>query len=345
MQRPLLSFVLFCYNQESFIRQALESALSQTYSPMEIIVADDCSTDRSFEVIQSVASTYQGPHALHLMRHPQNLGIAGNLNRAIENCTGDLLILAAGDDISLPERAEVIYRAWEASGRRALGLYSCYTMISGDGSENGIGGTRVGANDPQKFQRLDGDLCSFLSTRNPMVNGCSAAWSSHLFKYFGPVDSGLEDVVLSFRTLALGELHYIHQPLIRWRRHGDNVSFLAGEVVESFERRERRLRWVDEMTVRAFDNMLADIDLLSKRSRISPGERDRLRAEARRVQAVYRLERAMMDGSMLARCTKLLAAATRGDWRGALRSAPRALPLPVYRALYTFRAGWRASLM
>ena len=56
MERPLVSFVVLCYNQESFIREAFNSALLQTYSPLEIIVSDDCSTDGTFDVVQQMAN-------------------------------------------------------------------------------------------------------------------------------------------------------------------------------------------------------------------------------------------------------------------------------------------------
>ena len=44
--RPLVTFALFAYNQEQYIREAVEGAFSQTYEPLEIILSDDCSSDR-----------------------------------------------------------------------------------------------------------------------------------------------------------------------------------------------------------------------------------------------------------------------------------------------------------
>jgi len=41
-ERPLLTFALFGYNQEQYIREAVEGAFAQTYSPLEIILSDDC---------------------------------------------------------------------------------------------------------------------------------------------------------------------------------------------------------------------------------------------------------------------------------------------------------------
>ena len=50
-ERPLVSFCIVTYNQEKYIRAAIEGALKQTYSPMEIIISDDCSTDGTYKEI------------------------------------------------------------------------------------------------------------------------------------------------------------------------------------------------------------------------------------------------------------------------------------------------------
>jgi glycosyltransferase involved in cell wall biosynthesis len=344
MNGPLISFVLISYNQEGFIREAVESALSQSYSPLEILIQDDCSSDRSFEIIQQMVAAYRGPHSVQCLRNPANLGIARNLNRAMELCRGRLIVVAAGDDISLPMRTEVIYRAWEDSKRMATALFSCYTVISKDGAEQGLGGTRREADGPGTAWRLEGELFRFLSKRDPMVHGCSAAYSPDLLSCFGPVWGDMEDVVLCFRTLAMGQLLYINQPLVKYRRHGENASFYqGGELLRSFENRERRLRRGNEITVKTYDNLLADIDTLLKKGRIAPDECARLKVEAQRVRKPYERERQMMDQDALGRLRTIAATAVRGDLRGALRAAPRCLPRPIYRALYLLRERWRSG--
>jgi glycosyltransferase involved in cell wall biosynthesis len=58
--RPLVTFALFTYNRERYIREAVEGAFSQTYSPLEIILSDDCSSDSTFEIIREMAGAYVG---------------------------------------------------------------------------------------------------------------------------------------------------------------------------------------------------------------------------------------------------------------------------------------------
>jgi glycosyltransferase involved in cell wall biosynthesis len=333
--RPLISFALGCYNQEAFVREAVEGALAQIYSPLEIIISDDCSSDRTFDIVQQTVAAYRGPHPVRLNRNDTNLGIGGNVNRVMELCRGELVVIAAGDDVSLPMRTEVTFQAWEQFGRRPTSVCSSYTTIAADGTEQGIGGLRGDPNDPSPFRLLKGDLFGFLSNRRPVVCGCSHAWSPELFRQFGPLKSDLEDLVLSFRTLAIGQMLYLRQPLVKYRRHGGNVSFFAGgDDTRSFDHRESRLRWVGEQTMRAYDNMLDDMELLHQAGRLPAEERDRLQREERRIRAVYAMEKEMMDGGVFKRMSTLAGAAGRGNFKCALRYLPRLLPPTIYRALY-----------
>ena len=72
MDLPLVSFVLLTYNQELYVKQAVEGALKQDYPTLEIIISDDCSSDSTFEIIQSVVSTYSGKHKVTILRNSSN---------------------------------------------------------------------------------------------------------------------------------------------------------------------------------------------------------------------------------------------------------------------------------
>jgi cellulose synthase/poly-beta-1,6-N-acetylglucosamine synthase-like glycosyltransferase len=59
---PLITLFVYAFNHEKFIREAVEGAFAQTYNPLEIILSDDCSTDRTYEIMQEMAERYSGPH-------------------------------------------------------------------------------------------------------------------------------------------------------------------------------------------------------------------------------------------------------------------------------------------
>ena len=101
--KPLVSVLIPVYNTEKYIKESLDSIISQTYTNLEIIVVDDASTDSTY----SILSTYTDPR-LKLYRNKTNLYIAENRNKAISYATGKYIVWQDADDISLPIRVETL---------------------------------------------------------------------------------------------------------------------------------------------------------------------------------------------------------------------------------------------
>lgn len=102
-----VSYCILTYNQEEYIEQTLNAAVNQTYSPMEIIVSDDGSTDRTFEIIRQFAKKYKGPNQIVINQNSPNLGLREHYNKVLyELSHGDIVILADGDDVSVENRVE-----------------------------------------------------------------------------------------------------------------------------------------------------------------------------------------------------------------------------------------------
>ena len=123
---PLVSFIVLSYNQEKYIEQAILSAFSQTYECLEIILTDDCSTDKTFDVMTRMNVEYNGDHKIIINQNQQNLGIGGHLNRAMELAKGEFIVINAGDDISIPERTSEMINVWLQSGREAKSIFSSW---------------------------------------------------------------------------------------------------------------------------------------------------------------------------------------------------------------------------
>lgn len=225
--RPLITFILFAFNQEEYVTDALKGALSQTYSPLEIIVSDDCSSDQTFSIAERIAADYKGPHQIILNRNEPNLGVARHINKVMELAKGELILMAAADDISFPERAEVVYEEWLASGKKYKSIFSNVDLIDESGNENGKMFNTV----PSYSKNIQ----DFISTPNQLfkrnrvprcwVLGCSQVIHRSLFDVYGPLDEGIiqEDGAISFRALLQGEIKYIDQPLVKYRRHSTNA--------------------------------------------------------------------------------------------------------------------------
>ena len=95
--RPKLSVVTTTHDQEGFARDAFDSFVAQQIDfPMEIIVADDASTDATRAIIQEYVDRY--PHLFRPILRPKNLGLNRNLVDALSKARGTYIALCEGDD-------------------------------------------------------------------------------------------------------------------------------------------------------------------------------------------------------------------------------------------------------
>lgn len=105
-EEPLISVAIITYNQEKFISQTLESILSQKHScTYEIIIGDDCSTDRNREIIESYREKY--PEIIKPIYNQNNLGLIKNYFNVMAQCRGKYIMQCAGDDWWLPEKLSI----------------------------------------------------------------------------------------------------------------------------------------------------------------------------------------------------------------------------------------------
>lgn len=92
-----ISACIITYNQEKYIAQCIESALMQQLScDYEIVIGDDCSDDKTSEICQAYANKFPG--LIHYQKRNVNLGMRGNWQETINNCSGDLIAICEGDD-------------------------------------------------------------------------------------------------------------------------------------------------------------------------------------------------------------------------------------------------------
>jgi glycosyltransferase involved in cell wall biosynthesis len=210
---PLASFLLITYNQERTVADAIRGALAQTWSPLEILISDDASSDATYAEAERCLRGYRGPHTVTLIRNETNLGISAHLSALAARASGEMLFIAAGDDISKPERVERVMRVWLDSGRR-------YDLIATDLQDLDAEGR---AHEVMPVTTLDG-YRSFdaWSGERPHLVGAAHAWARRLFDEFGPIAPGIygEDQIMAFRAIMSHGAHTLHEPLVLYRRGG-----------------------------------------------------------------------------------------------------------------------------
>lgn len=343
--RPLLTFALLGYNQECFISEAIEGAFSQKYSPLEIILSDDCSADGTFTVMREMTSSYKGQHHVILNRNSSNFGLGGHINRVMELSNGELIIVAAGDDISLPERANLVYEAWNYSGGAVTSIYSDYLVIDRSGAlwNNSRDG---GEQSRPVFEIQQGDLLEFITTGRPMVNGCTHAWSRTLFSDFGPLPANLrvEDVPLCFRSLAIAGILHINRPLIKYRRHDKNLSFHAADAAldrarsDAYDAKRGALL---RKNVIVYDAIIHDIKTLRRMNKHNIAYLDQVEKEARRLRELCMLECQMISEKFFGRVRTFSRILSIGGPRLALKLAPQMLERRAYHKLRAIKRAAR----
>lgn len=113
MPDSLVSVVCLCFNQKRFLREAVESVLSQTYRNVELIIVDDASTDGSKEEILKIKDEHP---AVTILLLDENQGNCKAFNRGLALAKGDYLIDLAADDILLPQRVATGVKALQSAG-------------------------------------------------------------------------------------------------------------------------------------------------------------------------------------------------------------------------------------
>lgn len=215
--RPVITFALFAYNQESYIRAAVQGAFAQTYEPLEIVLSDDCSTDRTFEIMQEMVEEYEGPHRIVLNRNASNQGLCRHVNTLFRLATGEIVVVAAGDDISLPQR---VAQSQEIFDRypNVLSVSMEYSCIDDLGLPFSAG--RSG------FREGKYTLQDLLAHRNIPIHGATRAYRTCIAEIFGPIDDScrIEDVVLRLRSLLAGCIYHSHAEGVLYRVHTDSLS-------------------------------------------------------------------------------------------------------------------------
>ncbi|WP_164102731.1 glycosyltransferase [Candidatus Laterigemmans baculatus] len=229
---PSFAFALFAYNQEGYVRAAVEGALSQTYSPLEIILSDDCSSDRTFQIMQEMAAAYVGPHSVRCRRSSVNSGLARHINDVVSEINAEYVCVAAGDDQSMPSRVEHLAAEFRRTG--AISIFSNCIAIDESGREMG------------SYYRKCLDVDRDQVLRNKIgVLGASHAFHMDVFRVFGPLraDVVFEDLALAFRAALLGDVRYLDRELIRYRLTSGSLgrSPVASSLKDSHKSISRRL--------------------------------------------------------------------------------------------------------
>lgn len=226
---PPVTVLMTVYNGSTYLPQAVESVLNQTFTDFEFLIIDDGSTDESVACIRSY-----GDSRIRLVCNESNLGQAGSLNRGLELARGKYIARMDQDDICLPDRLQ---KQVDFLDRRpditvvATWIY----MIDSDGRKTGPWGVKMD------------DYGTFVSSLL-MAQGCPFCHPSIMFRreavsHVGGYDETFapcEDFELWVR-LAMSQYKacIIPEPLLMFRLHKEQQSLTK---MDAQRRKNRRAR-------------------------------------------------------------------------------------------------------
>lgn len=244
MSKPLVSIVIPVYNGGDYLREAIDSALGQTYSNIEVIVVNDGSKDEGRT--REVALSY-GERIKYLEK--ENGGVATALNVGISASKGKYISWLSHDDAYYPDKLErqvPVLEGLEAEGRKAA-VYSSFVMMD-EGSVVYDRFVLPEVPPSRFFQALLSNVVfrSALRYRTFGLHGCSLLVPRAAFEEMGMFDPTLpttQDYALWFKMLGTYDFVQVPGHLVKSRIHKGQGTYVL---------RKERIEEVEDLYARAF---------------------------------------------------------------------------------------------
>lgn len=206
---PRVTVLMPVYNGEKYLKEAIESILSQTFTDFEFLIINDGSADKSAEILQS----FNDPR-IRLVHNERNIGLIGTLNKGIKLSRGKYIARMDCDDISLPKRLSVQVRFMEKHAE--IGV--CGSWVKIIGLKKSFAG--------EYFQK-DEDLRAYMLLSTPFAHPSvmirKDVLDTHNLEYDESYKHA-EDYELWSRIIKHTKISNIPEVLLGYRKHPESVS-------------------------------------------------------------------------------------------------------------------------
>jgi len=213
------SILFITYKHEEFVAAAIRAAMFQDYPEIEIVVCDDGSPDGTRTILETELADCPAHIDVIWASANENVGLHANFNRGLASCTGDVIVIMSGDDVSLPHRVSTICKEFSGDPQCML-VCSNWRRIDDKGRD-------LGNRDKQR----NSGVFSYAAATNEIyagapICGAAAAYRATIREYFPEMRRGqhAEDNVFWVRALLVGDVRFLSEVLVLWRAHGENQS-------------------------------------------------------------------------------------------------------------------------
>lgn len=219
--QPLVSICIPAYNNESFIKETIDCVLAQTYSHWELVISDDCSKDRTVEIIKSYKDS-----RIRLVEHKTNLGLVGNWNSLVNELKGEYVKLLCGDDLIHPTCIEKQLEVFLSGKYTNVSLVACYTDLINEEGEHLF--TKKYPFNKGIISAKKAIVTNFIFGTNTIGEPGSGLFKREAYAKIGIYDASNSytvDMDFWLRVLLLGDLYIVPESLAYFRiNQGANTT-------------------------------------------------------------------------------------------------------------------------
>ncbi|UWF47683.1 glycosyltransferase [Pseudomonas sp. N3-W] len=213
------SVVVSCYNQEQYVEACLDSILSQEVDfDYEVIVSDDCSTDRTQEVLRAYSEKHPG--RIKLLLREKNVGAALNYHGVHKMASGDVVYHFDGDDLMLPGKLQRQCDVFSKDESVNVVFHKAI-YFSDDGSYLS----------ETQYPDVDQEIVSIISLEELARWGAIAVHSSYAYRRLSRkavIDREFMEWFFAMDSLLpTGKAAYINAPLVKYRCNATAGSYLS----------------------------------------------------------------------------------------------------------------------
>lgn len=226
----LISVVMPVYNAGLFLRESLDSVLSQTYKNWELICVDDGSSDNSLNILLEYASA---DSRIKVFKNKKNLGVSATTNFAIGKGRGEYLARMDADDVMTPDRLEKQIKFLKRNPKVIVLGGQC-RLINEKGEK--IGQKRF----PLTHQEIYKMMYEAMPVQQPtmMVN---LKLLPKDFSWYEKMTNTAEEVDLLFRLFKFGQFANLSDEILKYRLHGQNLSLKNPKMTFKITYRTRKM--------------------------------------------------------------------------------------------------------
>ena len=234
MKNHTISIAMTVYNNSTYLTKQLESIINQTVYPDEIVICEDCSTDPK---VKEILKDFENicPFNCKIIYNDTNLGSIRNIEKSFSLCSNDIIIHCDSDDIWENDKIERIDQSF--SDDTMLVFHDAMVI---DSRDDLIHNSWIDLQNYRKNMKLDSEGFILNAIKYHIYPyGMSTAFRSTLLEHLIPFYT-VDDQWVALIAPLFGNVVYIDEKLIKYRRHNANVS--GNSILDSHTSKLKKIK-------------------------------------------------------------------------------------------------------